>query len=131
MTEQDTKDRNLGCLILLGIGVLIGLYSIISDGGKNTGNNYSPTYNTPAPRKEWYEGGTLHKSKIYEWKTATEENKLATCADFITGTKKKISLEDSYSLKKCIDEAVKGHTKVDNSDVSEIAAMCLILMENQ
>ena len=34
-------------------------------------------------QKQWYQGGTLHASNIAEWKTATQENKLATCADII------------------------------------------------
>lgn len=33
--------------------------------------------------KKWYEGGTLHKCTNAEWKKASKENKIATCADFI------------------------------------------------
>lgn len=33
--------------------------------------------------KEWYEGGTLHKKSALDWQTASYENKLATCSDFI------------------------------------------------
>lgn len=51
---------------------------IISSCGSNT--NRSDNIET---KKKWYEGGSLHKSKILEWKNATEENQLATCADFI------------------------------------------------
>jgi len=45
--------------------------------------------------KHWYEGGTLHKQKIRDWKNSTEENKLATCADgkwlgILTGCKYKL-----------------------------------------
>lgn len=34
--------------------------------------------------KQWYQGGTLHKASALEWQNATYENKLATCADFIS-----------------------------------------------
>lgn len=33
--------------------------------------------------KQWYEGGTLHNSTFREWKAATYQNKLATCADYL------------------------------------------------
>ena len=32
---------------------------------------------------EWYEGGTLHNATVAQWKKATEQNKLATCADWL------------------------------------------------
>ena len=34
--------------------------------------------------KNWYEGGTLHSSSALVWQNASYENKLATCADFIS-----------------------------------------------
>jgi hypothetical protein len=36
---------------------------------------------------EWLKGGKLHKAKVPEWKNATDENKLATCADFVVNVK--------------------------------------------
>lgn len=36
----------------------------------------------PKIRSKWYEGGTLHKSKIREWKNATEANRLADMRGF-------------------------------------------------
>lgn len=41
----------------------------------------------------WWEGGTLHYVTVGDWATATQENKLATCADFIHGF---IKLSDLY-----------------------------------
>jgi hypothetical protein len=32
----------------------------------------------------WYKGGTLHDATLKEWRQATYENQLATCADFIS-----------------------------------------------
>ncbi len=34
--------------------------------------------------KKWYEGGTLHKKSALDWQEASDEDKLATCADFVT-----------------------------------------------
>ena len=36
---------------------------------------------------EWTKNGTLHEANILEWKTSTEANKLATCADFVANLK--------------------------------------------
>ena len=81
---------------------------------------------------DWMIGGTLHGSKVSEWKTADEQNKLATCADFVSKLKKNkgekyASIEemktDAIDMKACIDEAIKGDV-VNNNDVAEIAVGC-------
>lgn len=33
---------------------------------------------------KWYQGGTLHNLGALDWQRATPDNKLATCADFVT-----------------------------------------------
>lgn len=89
--------------------------------------------NSSLTKDEWYAGGTLHKANISEWKTATSKNKLATCADFVAHKNKNISLDmmriKASALKTCIDEAVNGHSVVDNEAVSKIAAQCILLMD--
>ena len=42
----------------------------------------------------WYEGGTLHKAKIYKWNNATEKDKLATCADFMAKVDNTVSMTE-------------------------------------
>lgn len=88
---------------------------------------------------EWYENGTLHKASVSEWKQATEENKLATSADFAasikTSRKEKYSnMEemryDAENLKSCIEEAIKGDI-INESKVSEVAPLCAILINNK
>ncbi len=38
----------------------------------------------PKPKdSKWYLGGTLHSKSALEWQSATPEDKIATCADFI------------------------------------------------
>ena len=36
--------------------------------------------------EKWYVGGTLHKTNMKEWSSASYQNKLATAADFVVGT---------------------------------------------
>ncbi len=82
--------------------------------------------------KKWYEGGNLHKVKIEDWRVATDENKLATCADFISATDKNISMDElltkSVELKTCIDTAIVGVDIVNNSGVAKIAALCIVTL---
>lgn len=84
---------------------------------------------------EWIEKGNLHNSVVSDWKNATEENRLATCAKFaltIKNNKGEIYqsnleiMQDAIFLKSCIDEATKGDY-VNNSKIAEIAALCLVL----
>ncbi len=35
---------------------------------------------------EWFKGGTLHSATVAVWKRATDENKLATSSDWLSGT---------------------------------------------
>jgi len=87
---------------------------------------------------EWLKGGTLHKSTVFEWKNATEKNKLATCADFIVNIKKANNekyetiaqmKKDATILMECINEATKGD-ETNNMQVSEIAVSCYILLNS-
>ena len=94
----------------------------------------------PATAKEWYEGGTLHSAKIGQWKQASYEDKLATCADFIANLWKhdKLKINVAYigtlktyakKLVTCIDTAVDGIDDVNDQDVSTIAVMGMYTMD--
>jgi tetratricopeptide (TPR) repeat protein len=48
-------------------------------------------------KRKWYEGGTLHKKSGLEWQTASRENKLATCADFVATMWQKGNLKPSVA----------------------------------
>ncbi len=88
---------------------------------------------TLPPKNKWYQGGTLHKSKIIDWKNATKENKLATCGDFCANIYKNNSIDQikliATNLMICIDEATIENDAINDSLISEIASMCLLLME--
>jgi hypothetical protein len=79
---------------------------------------------------QWYIGGSLHKSKVSEWKVATEENKLATCGDFIANITKDLSTTElkikASELKTCIDEATAGKNTTNEEKVIDIAGLCVI-----
>jgi hypothetical protein len=76
----------------------------------------------------WYKGGTLHKAKISDWKTATIENKLATCGDFMATVDNTVTMTDlkrrATELNNCIDEATRGLESTNSEAVSSIAALC-------
>ena len=102
----------------------------------STKRNSSSSY-TPTPKKEnkWYEGGTLHKAKISDWRYATNENKLATCSDFVVGAKRAKNLDEAYvqavELVACINEAIKDLPSLDTEDVANIASLCMVLLDNK
>lgn len=35
----------------------------------------------------WFEGGTLHQATLLDWVAASQENRLATAADYLVATK--------------------------------------------
>jgi hypothetical protein len=49
---------------------------------------------TAHAEEKWYEGGTLHKKTVAEWSKASERDKLATAADFLTHAWNKNLLKD-------------------------------------
>ena len=82
--------------------------------------------------KEWYEGGTLHRAIISDWINATDQNKLATCANFMATVDNTVSMTElkrrATQLKNCIDETIKGLESTNNESVAEIASACTILL---
>ena len=90
------------------------------------------------PDYVWYIGGDLHKKTIAEWKEASHENKLATCADFIAAVQDKLNISVStmdllklYSelLVINIDLSIDGLDAIDHNPVSDIAALVMFMLE--
>ena len=82
--------------------------------------------------KKWYVGGTLHDKTVANWRAATYENRLATCADFVIKLGKYQSLpldlkKRAVELEACISKAVEGGS-VDKKPLSEIATTCAVLL---
>ena len=87
---------------------------------------------SPALTAEWYEGGTLHKSTLSEWRNASPQNRLATSADFTAAILKDTStfqevVRQTPAMLNCINEVAKS-PDVDRQYVSEIAALCAVLL---
>jgi hypothetical protein len=106
----------------------------------SSSNNYT-NVSTPAVSStgEWYENGTLHRANIQQWNSASYANKVATSADMaISHSKVSGKVRNSgnmstlrpyaFELLTCINEtsAGKGY---ETMKISEIAAMCIILMK--
>ncbi len=107
----------------------------------------------PPPEPKWYEGGTLHKAKVSQWVSATERNRVATCADFAATfimNKSSTSLQRAYdagvefdghdggmkyaagALCVCLNEATTDlPKKAQWQTISDMAAMCVVLMDAQ
>ena len=86
--------------------------------------------------KEWYQGGTLHKSMAFQWKQAEYRNKLATAADWVSGSmrQKGYTPKSMDEIKKkakelliCVEEAI-DEPKIMDIRMVEVAVVCMILM---
>lgn len=87
------------------------------------------------PATEWYSGGTLHEATVGEWHQATYANRLATCADFVVVANRAEAERDfstvkpkAIELEKCITESTKDIAEIQHHQVTEYAAICLILL---
>lgn len=81
--------------------------------------------NKPQPNHKWYEGGNLHKKTIADWKEATQENRLATSADFITTMTGEISKEKSIEVAACLTAFASGaEASLMDKKVSDVGVLC-------
>ena len=92
----------------------------------------------PVSAKEWYEGGTLHDATIAQWKRAKRQDKIATCADWVSALcmKSKLTLliSEPDDLKTCttalvdyIDKASKNTKAVDREAASSVALLGMMI----
>lgn len=93
-----------------------------------------------AAKKEWFEGGNLHKASLATWSKANYRNKLATSADFIMtlsrGKFLKFTIVPSSTemkkyaapIEKCISEVAKDK-KLHSQKAADTAIMCAVSME--
>lgn len=125
------KKNRLLVVLALATLVLVGVAIFTNKSNNRSIEQIERTYKRPIS-KEWYEGGTLHKATVKQWKSATQKNKLATCADFMAVTDNSISMTELKSratnLMNCIDEATRGLDELNNDKVSEMATLCIITL---
>ena len=88
----------LGVVVVLIIG-LVGYCALPKQPTTSrTATSTAPTSGqeqSQLQQGKWYEGGTLHNAGALEWQQASYENKLATCADFVSAMWQKKSLKPS------------------------------------
>ncbi len=124
------KNRLLVVLALATI-VLVVVTIFTSKSNNRSIEQIERTYKRPIS-EEWYQGGTLHKANVKQWKSATQKNKLATCADFMAVADNSISMTELKSratnLMNCINEATRGLDELNNENVSEMATLCIITL---
>ena len=98
--------------------------------------NTQPTAIRPTHVKEWYQGGTLHKSTASQWKRAEYRNRLATTADWVSGTMRQKGYtprsmdevkEKAKELLICVEEAIDD-PRITDQQMTEVVAICIILM---
>jgi|GEM_PF-1678946 len=110
------------------IASVIGTLFLVSCGGNSSNSNTQ----TQVKVEKWYEGGSLHKAKMSEWKSASNKNKLATCGDFMATVDNTVSMDElkvrAENLKTCIDESTKGLDNMNNESVTSIASLCIKTM---
>ncbi len=119
--------------VLVTIVLILLMVLALKNCGSDSNNGNRSTTTRSSSVKEWYEGGTLHKAKIADWKNATYRNKLATCADFMAKTDNTISMEElkyrAVALVSCIDTSVEGLEFTNDMAVSETAVLCIMTLE--
>ena len=91
-----------------------------------------PVCTSPAMSAEWYEGGTLHKPTLGEWRSASSKNRLATAADFTAAVLKDTSTFDEAfrrtpAMLNCINEVAED-PRLDTQETATIAAFCAVLL---
>ena len=103
------------------------------------------TPRTQTQEQKWYEGGNLHHATVKQWRLASNQNKLATCADFIaSGIAKNLfnfNLQDVFSnfeqflwnnanqLLAGIEEYINNPYRnygIENQPISEVTARVAI-----
>lgn len=135
-------------LVATGIGIFLflGFFGFLFSFLKREQPSVSTPSTSSAPSSsapsvspkppEWYEGGTLHKASIKQWKKAGYRDRLATSADFAvniseTGRFKFSTMDElkvhAIEIEKCISKAAEAKG-FDDQPVSDYAATCAILM---
>jgi CHASE3 domain sensor protein len=94
----------------------------------------------PALANPWYEGGTLQKATIADWRNATADNQLATAADFIatlgsipdiTTIQDQAVLDQlrkrAEDLRQCINQNIQQGNAADSDMLANAVVMCTIV----
>ena len=103
---------------------------------RGNGEKKSRTSSRSSFSRQWFQGGSLHTATVAQWKNATDQNKLATAADWLAATKWKGYLKSpadfdrlkikAQMLTDAVDEVVAVE-KNDSLTVTELAAAIITI----
>ncbi len=136
--NTNKKQSNTSKFVFSGVSIILLVIASLfySPEKLSTGKDSSKLESTRTERL-WYAGGTLHSSTTVDWRLATYENKLATCADWAATIIKSKGLSynddlaamkrDATEILACIDEVAKESTL--NLKLTEVVSSCAILMK--
>ena len=144
MRRYSTLTRTFACVLaFVVVGMLMPKAQVQS---ASSTSSHSPSVRVTSPpplaspvESHWYDGGTLHKKTMKDWRSANYANRLATAADVVTAISKSRGIsfasmddvkEQAVALEREISAAGEG-SYADNQPVSQVAAACLVLMGKQ
>ena len=131
-TEEKIKDNvRIGCVLIMLAFIGVAYF------GSWFGDKDNTTH-SPQVASKWYEGGSLHRANVGEWRRATYSNKLATASDWAMthrGVKARVMGSGSIAnarpyavdLMRCVD-AGAGPSGYAQLRASELAAACMVTL---
>jgi hypothetical protein len=131
VTLSMKKERKMLAIYCSTTIAIVALLTGCSEPQPTSSTSGSTVQVSSEKKKEWYEGGDLHRASIGQWNAATYENKLATSADMVANLKKFSSVEDmkaaAVELEQCVSKAAEG-AQAEQQQVTEVAAACALLL---
>lgn len=135
MTADEQK--GCGCVALIGMVGCILLSNLVKSCVKESTTS---SYVAPVVEAKWHEGGTLSNCTVEEWKRASDRNKLATCASWITASwlegylvKDYTSISEARSdaerLRHELDTLAANPTTNEKTKMAVLVALAMIEMK--
>lgn len=100
----------------------------------------SPAFaQAPAAPQPWYEGGTLQKATVVEWKKATPADQLATAGDFLASISAVTDISKldpaaiealkarAQSLVGCVNQSANAPDVEADQTVAHLVVMCALM----
>lgn len=123
MSESNINSTALIFLVFFVTGVLVVFFGDDSSSGSSVSSSSA----------SWHIGGNLHTATVFQWKNASESNKLATCGDWIAAWEKNGLTRktypnidsvkpDSIQLRACLNIALDSAWR--DEKINEYAVLC-------
>ena len=108
--------------------VVLGLVAFFKDNQSSGSSVYSSSVS-------WHTGGNLHSATVFQWGSASERNKLATCGDWIAAweeagltLKSYPSIDsvkpDAMQLRECVNRSIDSARS--DEKINEYGALCAV-----